>query len=80
MATVARIQNNTLRSVYDDRFHFILAALGSVKIERASEVEFDHAASEWVATSVATGQVIARGSNRSEVIASEVRWLEENQI
>ena len=54
-----------------------MSAIGRVTIERASEVEYDHDASEWVATHHATGEVIARGVHRAEVIASEVRWLEQ---
>lgn len=80
MATLARIQDGTARMVYDDRFYKIIAAMGTPTITRASDVEFDHEAQEWVATYHATGEVIARGVNRSEVIAAEVVWLEKNII
>ena len=76
MSTIARVRGGELHMVYDDRWHSLFAALGTVTIERASEVEYDHEAREWVATHHATGEVIARGVHRNEVIASEVRWLE----
>ena len=63
-------------AVYDDRFLPILEALGEPIITRASEVEWDHAAREWVATEVSTGREIARGRNRAAVIAAEVSYLE----
>ena len=77
MSTIASVRGGVLRTVYDDRWAGIMAAIGKVTIERASDVEFDHAAGEWIATYHATGEVIAHGVNRNEVIASEVRWLEE---
>lgn len=76
MSTIAKVRGGELRTVYDDRWAGILSAIGSVTIERASDVEYDHGAREWVATHHATGEVIARGPNRNEVIAAEVRWLE----
>jgi len=80
MATIAQTTGGAIRAVYDDRWHSILAAIGRPVIERASEVEYDADAQEWVATYRATGEVIARGPNRAEVIASEVRWIESNVI
>ena len=77
MSTIANLRGGVLRTVYDDRWAPLFAALGHVNIERASDVEYDHEAREWVATHHSTGEVIARGVNRSEVIAAEVRWLEE---
>lgn len=76
MATVAKIQGGGIESVYDDRFFPLLKALGSVEVRRATNVEFDEAAQEWVATHLESGRVIGRGSNRSEVIRQEVDWLE----
>ena len=76
MSTIASVRGGVLRTVYDDRWAPLFAALGKVTIERASEVEYDHRAGEWVATHHATGEVIARGVNRQQVIAAEVRWLE----
>ena len=77
MATIAKVHGSQVVAVYDDKWAPLMAALGTVTIERASDVEFDHDAGEWVATYHATGEVIARGVNRNAVIAAEVRWLEE---
>ena len=64
-------------AVYDDRWAVLFQALGPVEITRASEVEWDDATQEWVATHKETGAVIARGKNRAEVIKKEISWLEE---
>ena len=55
-------------------------ALGTLRVQRATDVEFDAATGEWVATHRASGRVIARGANRSRVVAEEVAWLEANGI
>jgi len=77
MSTIARIRHGVLYAVYDDRWHALLSVIGPAHIQRASEVEYDHGAHQWVAVHRTTGREIARGANRSAVIASEVRWLEE---
>lgn len=76
MSTRIFNHGETVAAVYDDRFFPILEALGEPVITRASEVEWDHAAREWVATEVNTGREIARGRNRAAVIAAEVEYLE----
>lgn len=72
----------TAHGVYDDRFFCIFQALSAATptVMRATEVEFDHQCSEWVATHLASREVIARGTNRSEVIRHEVEWLEQKEI
>jgi len=77
MSTRARIRSGAVHAVYDDRWHALLCALGPARIERASEVEYDHGARHWVAVHRSSGREIARGANRGDVIASEIRWLEE---
>lgn len=76
MATKLVIRNGTANTVYDDRWRPILEALGGLQINRASEVEFDPASGDWIATLPGTTQVIARGRNRAAVIAAEVAYLE----
>lgn len=68
--------------VYDDRFFCIFQALSAATpmVKRATEVEFDHESGEWVAAHLASGEIIARGANRSEVIRQEVEWLEQKEI
>lgn len=63
-------------AVYDDRWLPIIEALGSVVIERATDVEWDPVAREWVAIHRETRTEIARGRCRAAVIQAEVAWLE----
>ena len=77
MATIAKVHGSQVVAVYDDKWAPLMAALGTVTIERASDVEYDSATGEWFAIYRGTGEEIARGANRGEVIAAEVRWLEE---
>ncbi len=79
MATRLVIKNGTFQGVYDDRFRELYEALGVMKVKRASEVEFDEATGDWVAILAGTTTEIARGKNRGDVIAAEVRYL-ENQL
>lgn len=53
-----------------DRLHHI----GTKKVERVSNVEFDHEQQAWVATDL-NGYVISAGRVRSEVIEAERRHL-----
>jgi hypothetical protein len=76
MATKIQIKGDgTVVAVYDDRFREILEAIGTMSVKRASEVEFDEATGEWVAT-LKDGTEVGRGKNRNEVIAAEVAYLE----
>lgn len=72
----------TARGVYDDLWRPLFEALsgGKLVIERATEIEYDEGSGDWVATLLKTGQVIARGRNRNDVIKEEVAYLERNVI
>jgi hypothetical protein len=72
----AVVHGERLAVVHDDRWMPILHALGRVEIERASDVEYDALAQEWVARYRATGEVIARGERRADVIQAEIAWIE----
>jgi hypothetical protein len=75
MASKIVIRGGVARSVYDDRFLPIYAALGgALEVNRASQVEYDTKTREWVAWH--EGRVIARGKVRADVIAAEVAYLE----
>jgi len=76
MATTITMKNGTASAVYDDRWRPILEALGTIKVQRATDVEFDDASGDWIATRLTTGEVIARGKDRSACIAQEVAFLE----
>jgi hypothetical protein len=78
VASKLQIENGVATCVWDDRFRPLLEALGVFEVRRASEVEFNPASGEWEATLISTGQLIAHGLNRNEVIANEVSWIEEN--
>ena len=80
MAKVIALRGGTADAVYDDRWRTIYESIGVLSVKRASEVEFDAATGEWVATHSTSGEVIGRGRVRSEVIAQEVAWLEKNEI
>lgn len=70
-----------LKGVYDDKWRVFFESFGMpLNIKRASEVEFDESTQEWYAKYLATGEEIARGSNRAEVIRLEVEWLEQHVI
>jgi len=79
MATI-KIHNGEAHGVYDDRWRVLFDALGALQVQRATEVEFEPATQEWVATHLDSGLVIARGRNRADVIRAEVEWLETNVI
>jgi len=75
MASKIVISGGLASCVYDDRFRPLLEALGTMKVNRASTVEFNPIAGDWFAMTDSHG-IIARGKNRNEVIAAEVAWLE----
>jgi hypothetical protein len=80
MATRIDIRNGVVTCVWDDRFRPLLEALGVMEVHRASEVEFNQQTGEWEAKLLATGQIIANGINRNDVITAEVKWLEGNHV
>ena len=77
MADRITIGGGQVTCVYDDRFLPLLKALGKVEIIRATDVEYYFG--EWIATLRATGEIIARGQSRDEVIKEEVKWLEDHR-
>jgi len=77
MASKLTIKNGVAVGVYDDRLLPLYMALGSIKIDRASTVEYDHVRGEWVARACdRIGTRIASGQMRSDVIAAEIAFLE----
>ena len=78
MATRIHVHAGRASGVYDDRLAPIYRALGTLHVERATDVEYDPTTQEWVATYRPTRQVIARHANRAAVIRAEVAWLEQN--
>ncbi len=81
MATKIVVRDGIASGVYDDRWRWLFEAIGGkLDVRRATEVEYDEASGEWVATLLADGKVIARGRDRSQVIQEEVAYLERNVI
>ena len=80
MATQIALHGDDAMAVYDDRYRCIYEALGVFQVQRATEVEFDHTSGQWLATHIASGTIIGRGSSRNDVIAQEVAWLEANDL
>ena len=67
-----------LRHVYNDNLD--LTALGQVRISRASFCEPD-ASGRWLADlSPVDGPLLGPFVRRSEALAAEVAWLEENSL
>lgn len=63
-----------VRALYSDRLP--LREVGRLTVSRASNVEFDERAQEWVAVTP-DGREIARGRDRDAVIRREVEVLQE---
>lgn len=74
MKTVIYVDKNGNVSGLADDVIDKLNSLGKKEVIRVSNVEFDHAAQAWVATSLA-GTVIATSPIRSEVIDMERDYL-----
>jgi hypothetical protein len=66
--------NGTVASMYNDVLRDL--DLGPISTQRASSVEWDRKTQEWVAKVVQTGEVLARGGRRGEVVAREVEVLQ----
>lgn len=64
--------------VYSDLWRRLMERLGEVRIVRASDVEWN--GREWTATLRRTGEIIAHGPDRDEVIAAEVAWIEAREL
>lgn len=80
MASVAMIGGGRLLSVYDDRWRSILESIGTLEVQRASEVEFDSRSGDWVAHEIATGREIGRSRVRADCIRQEVSELERSLL
>ena len=67
-----------IRCVYAE--HLDLAAIGAMRISRASHVEPDETGHWWADIIAAAGPVLGPFDRRSEALAAERRWLEENLL
>ena len=76
MSTTIKVRGGQVTAVWEDRFRPILESLGVMEVTRGSNVEFEPETGDWVAT-LPSGQEIARGKERNQVIEQEVAYLEE---
>lgn len=65
-----------VRAIYSEELD--LAALGSPVIMRASHVEPDRDGLWWADMSPMLGPLLGPYRHRSEALAAEVQWLEDN--
>jgi hypothetical protein len=74
MASKIVVRSGVAAGVYDDRWLPMFEALGCVEVARASVVEYEGGL--WVARLPGSGEVIASGRIRSEVLRAEIEYLE----
>lgn len=67
-----------VRCIYSENID--LAALGSPAISRASHVEPDQQGRWWADMSPVGGSVLGPFPNRSEALAAEQAWLDQNWL
>ncbi len=70
--------DGSLRCVYDEALDLTL--LGKLEIRRASHVEPDEAGLWWADLSPVSGPKLGPFSHRSEALAAECDWLEQNWL
>ena len=76
MMTLLVGREGTIRCMYAEVLD--LAAIGCLRITRASHVEPDGTGRWWVDITPAGGPVLGPFDRRSHALAAERRWLEEN--
>lgn len=76
MMTLLVNARGIVRCVYTEDLD--LAAIGALRIARASHVEPDQAGRWWVDITPAGGRVMGPFDRRSDALAAERQWLEEN--
>lgn len=68
--------DGTLACVYDDAHQGVLAALGTVRIARASHVEPNPTGPGWIADMAPSGgPVLGPFPLRGDALAAELAWL-----
>ena len=68
------IRNGQATMVYSDLWRPILEAIGAIDAPKVTDIEWESGA--FVARLRETGEEIARGANRADVIRREVEYLE----
>lgn len=76
--SVVFLPDGTLTSIYhDDIFDRDGNLIGKMMINRVTDVEFDNEKQQWVAKLIKTGEIIATGEKREEVLKEEARIVQE---
>ena len=78
MMTLVVGPRGTVRCIYAE--HLDLGAIGPLRISRASHVEPDEAGRWWADITPAGGPILGPFARRSDALAAERRWLDENLI
>jgi hypothetical protein len=65
--------NGDIKAVYSDKIKNM--NLGMLRVERASNVEFNYQTQQWEA-STTNGELIAAGPERDAVISHEIKVIE----
>ena len=76
MMTLVVEPQGTVRCMYAEVLD--LAAIGCLRITRASHVEPDRTGCWWADITPAGGPVLGPFDRRSDALAAERRWLDEN--
>ena len=72
--SVVFLPDGTITSVYRDD---VFDKNGKLLVRRVTNVEFDNEQQKWVAKLVKTGEIIATGDRRDDVLKEEVKIIQE---
>ena len=76
--SVVFLPDGTITSIYhDDIFDRDGKLIGKMMVNRVTDVEFDNEKQQWVARLIKTGEIIATGEKREEVLKEEARIVQE---
>lgn len=76
--SVVFLPDGTISSIYhDDVFDGDGNLIGKMIIDRVTDVEFDNENQQWVAKLIKTGEIIATGKKREDVLNEEARIVQE---
>lgn len=78
MEMILHIKDDQITYIYDERLD--LSALGRAYIHRVSEVEPDQWGQWWADMEKSRGPLLGPFDKRSEALAAERCWLEENLL
>lgn len=82
MPTLSITPTGKIEFIHDDDMTEIVSGCGNTRIERASHVEPDtENPGTWFVSLLPVGGPIMTGfTRRSDALAAEVKWIEENRL